>query len=346
VFCTALLNAKPMGFYAPAQIVCDAREHGGEVRPVCINTSRWDCTLEPMRDEAFAVRLGMRMVRGLSNANAATLLAARAGQPFASVDDLWRSAGVPITALVQLAEADAFREALGISRREALWQIKGLRDEPLPLFAAAAGRGEETIPRTRRAGGHIAANDRRQRGSRGLRPCRADAASPSHVVPARRPSSPCIATCSEAMNARDRQWLEAAGLVLVRQRPGSAKGVMFITIEDETGIANLTIWPKLFERQRRIILAASMFSVRGRIPPRRRSCASRCAPTHGSFRRACERRQPGRGFSAATWSRRQVPSSQPGLDPRTLPPKGPKARDIYIPDLHIDTIKAKPRDFR
>ena len=110
VFCAALLNAQPMGFYAPAQIVRDAQAHGVEVRPVCVNASRWDCTLEPTDDEGrFAVRLGLRMVKGLANADAATIVAARADRPFLSVDDLWRRAGVPSASLVQLAEADAFR---------------------------------------------------------------------------------------------------------------------------------------------------------------------------------------------------------------------------------------------
>ena len=146
VFCAALLNSQPMGFYAPAQIVRDAQAHNVEVRPVCINASRWDCTLEPPEDEGrFAVRLGMRMVRGLANTDAAKIVAARADRAFASVDDLWRRAGVPSASLVQLAEADAFGPALGLARREALWAIKALRDEPLPLFAAAAARDDEPV---------------------------------------------------------------------------------------------------------------------------------------------------------------------------------------------------------
>ncbi|MEQ1956059.1 error-prone DNA polymerase [Mesorhizobium sp. CN2-181] len=346
MFCAALLNAQPMGFYAPAQIVRDARDHHVEVRPVCINASRWDCTLEPMEDESFAVRLGMRMVRGLSNANAATLLVAHADQPFASVDDLWRRAGVPIAALVQLAEADAFREALGISRREALWQIKGLRDEPLPLFAAAA-RGEEgPIPelvepavslRPMTAGSEVVEDY----GHVGLT-LRAHPMSFLRSDLRRRR----IVTCSEAMNAPDRQWLEAAGVVLVRQRPGSAKGVMFITIEDETGIANLVIWPKLFERQRRIILAASMFAVRGRI---KREGEVVHLVAHQLTDLSAELASVGSrdtAFPLPHGRGDEFHHGSPGLDPRTLPPKGTKARDIYIPDLHIDTIKVKPRDFR
>jgi error-prone DNA polymerase len=146
VFCAALLNAQPMGFYAPAQIVRDAQQHGVEVRPVCVNASRWDCTLEPTNDESrFAVRLGLRMVKGLVNACAAAIVAARADQPFSALDDLWRRAGVPSASLVQLAEADAFRPSMDLARREALWAIKALRDEPLPLFAAAAARDEEPV---------------------------------------------------------------------------------------------------------------------------------------------------------------------------------------------------------
>ncbi|MGH6863187.1 MAG: error-prone DNA polymerase, partial [Methylocella sp.] len=147
VFCAALLNAQPMGFYAPAQIVRDARDHGVDVRPVCVNSSRWDCTLEPTeREDRFAVRLGLRMVRGLANHEAAAIISARADQSFASVDDLWRRAGVAVASLVRLAEADAFRPSLKLARREALWVIKALRDEPLPLFAAASAREAKTVP--------------------------------------------------------------------------------------------------------------------------------------------------------------------------------------------------------
>ena len=145
-FCAALLNSQPMGFYAPAQIVGDCRRHGVEVRPVCINRSRWDCTLEPVGDgERHAVRLGMRMVRGLATADAAKITAARADQPFDSVADMWRRSGVPAASLVELAEADAFLPSLGLERRAAICAIKALRAEPLPLFPAAAARDARTI---------------------------------------------------------------------------------------------------------------------------------------------------------------------------------------------------------
>ena len=266
VFCAALLNAQPMGFYAPAQIVRDAVAHGVDVRPVCVNASRWDCALEPTEDDSrFAVRLGLRMVKGLANAHGGAIVAARADRPFASVDDLWRRAGVPSAALVHLAEADAFRPALGLARREALWAIKALRDEPLPLFAAASAREAEFVPevnepvvtlRPMTAGGEVVEDY----GHVGLT-LRAHPLSFLREDLRRRR----IVTCAEAMAARDGRWLEAAGIVLVRQRPGSAKGVMFVTLEDETGIANLVIWAKVLEANRRAILSAGMMAAHGRV---------------------------------------------------------------------------------
>ena len=265
-FCAALLNSQPMGFYAPAQIVRDAREHGVEIRPVCVNASRWDCTLEPTGDESrFAVRLGLRMVKGLANAHAAAIAAARGDEPFTSVEDLWRRAGVPVAALAVIAEADGFRPAFGLVRREALWAIKGLRDEELPLFAAASRRegvlvaevAEPVIALRPMVAGREVVEDY---GHTGLTLRR-------HPVSFLRPdlAGRRIVTCAEAMGARDRRWLEAAGIILVRQRPGSAKGVMFITLEDETGIANVVVWQKVFEQFRRVVLSSGMIAVHGRI---------------------------------------------------------------------------------
>ena len=177
VFCCALLNAQPMGFYAPAQIVRDARQHGVAVRPVCVNASRWDCTLEPAERGRLAVRLGLSLVKGLGNAHAAALIGARAGQPYRGIDELWRRAGVPVAALERIAEADAFH-ALGLDRRQALWDIRGLADTALPLFAR--GRGSRPEP-----SGGAAANAARQRGGGGLPQHRPVAAPPSGWLPAR-----------------------------------------------------------------------------------------------------------------------------------------------------------------
>lgn len=347
VFCAALLNAQPMGFYAPAQIVRDARDHGVEVRPVCVNASRWDCTLEPTDDEdRFAVRLGLRMVKGLANLDAAAIIAARGEEPFTSVDDLWRRASVPAASLVQLAEADAFRESLSLARREALWALKALRDEPLPLFAAAAMREAATIPEMREP-------------SVALRPMTAGAevvedyghvglTLRQHPVSflrgdlARRR----IVTCTEAMASRDGRWLEAAGLILVRQMPGSAKGVMFITLEDETGIANLVVWPNVFEQHRRIVLSASMLGVQGRIQ-REGEVVHLVARDLTDLSPALASVGARDNTFPITHGRGdQVRHGGSGPDPRELPPRSLQGRNFHDPYGHIDEIRVKTRDFK
>jgi error-prone DNA polymerase len=266
VFCAALLNAQPMGFYAPAQIVRDAQAHGVEVRPVCVNASRWDCTLEKIDNtERFAMRLGLRQVRGLPNADAAKIVLARAERPFASVDDLWRRAGVPAASLVKIAEADGFRPSMNLARREGLWAIKALRDEPLPLFAAASARERAIVPeidepevslKPMKAGrevvedyGHVGLTLR------------------EHPVTFLRQdlTRERFMTCASASAGRDMQSCKVAGLVLVRQKPGSAKNVTFITLEDETGVANLVVWEQVYEKHRRTVLTSSMLGVVGRI---------------------------------------------------------------------------------
>ena len=346
VFCAALLNAQPMGFYAPAQIVRDAQQHDVDVRPVCVNASRWDSTLETTKDDSrFAVRLGLRMVKGLANAHAALIVGVRADYPFASVDDLWRRAAVPSASLVQLAEADAFRPSLHLARREALWAIKALRDEPLPLFAAASARENELVSevsepavvlRAMTAGGEVVEDY----GHVGL-------TLRNHPVTFLRQDlrRRHIVTCAEAMAARDGGWLEAAGLVLVRQRPGSAKGVMFITLEDETGIANLVVWTNVFEKYRRVVLSAGMIAVRGRIQREGEVVhlvAHQLADLSEELASVGNREAT---FPLPHGRGDEFHHGSPGLDPRGLP-KGPKSRDIYIPDLHIDTIPVTTRDFR
>ena len=187
----------------------------------------------------------MRMVKGLANAHGADHRR-RPGRPgpICGSTTSGDAPAVPSAALVQLAEADAFRPALGLARREALWAIKALRERAaFPLFAAATAREEEPVPEVDEPAVALRPMTAGERGGGGLRPCRPDTAPASH----RLPCAPILGgavfvTCTEAMQARDGRWLEAAGLVLVRQRPGSAKGVMFITLEDETGIANLVVW--------------------------------------------------------------------------------------------------------
>jgi error-prone DNA polymerase len=344
IFCAALLNAQPMGFYQPAQIVRDAEEHGVEIRPICINASRWDCSLEPTDDDGrFAVRLGFRMIRGLANAQVATIIASRGDRPFTTIDDLWHRAGVPTASLVQIADADGFRPSLGLARREALWAIKGLRDEPLPLFSAASVREQNSVTelqepmvalRPMTAGSEVV-QDYRHVGLtlRGhpLTFLRADLAERK------------IVTCAQAMATRDGRWCETAGLVLVRQRPGSAKGVMFITLEDETGIANLVVWPHVFEQFRRAVMAANLMAVKGRV---QREGEVVHLIAHQIADLSADLATVGGRDSFPVPANRADHARHGGPDPRDLPPKGLRTRNIYIPDLHIDTLKSKSRNFQ
>lgn len=318
VFCAALLNSQPMGFYAPAQIVRDAEAHGVRVRPVCVNASRWDCTLEPTDDEArFAVRLGMRMVKGLANAHAATIVAARADRPFRSVEDLWYRAGVPVTALAPLARGDAFRPAFGLGRREALWVIKALRDEPLPLFAAVAAPTSEidepaVALRPMTTGGEVVEDY----GHVGL-------SLRQHPVAFLRSdlAREGVVTCAELSRSRDGAWLTTAGLILVRQRPGSARGVLFVTLEDETGSANLIVWPQVFERFRRVVMTANMLAARGRI--QREGDVVHLVTHELTDLSAC----------LATVANRN-----------TCAPSAPE-QDVPERDIHTSILKVKSRDF-
>jgi error-prone DNA polymerase len=286
------------------------------------------------------------MVKGLANLHAASIAGARADQPFLSVDDLWRRAGVPQAALVQLAEADAFRPAFGLARREALWAIRGLRDEPLPLFAAATAREEEIVPeiaepvvslRPMTAGSEVVEDY-----------VHTGLSLSSHPVSFLREnlSRHRIISCAEAMDARDGRWLEAAGIVLVRQRPGSAKGVLFVTLEDETGIANLVVWPKVFEANRRTLLSAGMLGVRGRIQregavvhlvAQRISDLSADLASVGT-RDAAFPLPHGRGD--------EFHHGSPSPDPRGLPPRSFKGRTLTDPYGHIRQIAVKGRNFR
>jgi len=346
VFCAALINAQPMGFYAPAQIVTDARAHGVAIRPVCINRSRWDCTLEEIKGtDDHAVRLGMRLVKGLPEQDAAKIAVARGDDPFVSIDDMWRRAGVSSASLVKLAEADAFRPSLELERRDALWAIKALRDEPLPLFAAAADRERAVIAEQQEPDVALrqmteGANVVEDYGHTGVT-LRAHPVSFLREDLVRRN----IVTCAEATSARDGRWLMTAGLVLVRQKPGSAKGVMFMTIEDETGVANIVVWPSLFEKQRRVVLGSSMMAINGKIQREGgvvHLVAQRLFDLSSDLASLGERdsfRMPtGRGDEFAHGS----PGSP---DSRERPSMGVKPRDLFVPDLHIDTLKVKSRNF-
>ncbi len=330
VFCCALLNSQPMGFYAPAQVVRDAREHGVEVRPVDVNRSRWDCTLE-----GPAVRLGLRMVHGLAGTHAASVVTARGEHGYDSLDDLWRRAGVPVAALEQLAEADGFG-SLGLDRRAALWAIRGLADAPLPLFAAADTRPEIVEPPVALVPMPAGREVVEDYGSTGL-------TLRQHPVSFLRDElrRRGMVTCADLAVIRDGQRVVVPGLVLVRQKPGSAKGVMFMTTEDETGVANLILWPSLFARQRRLVLTASMVACHGRVQKESgvvHVIADRLEDLSGMLRSVGEQDGPwplrhGRGDGA----------THPGA-----PDRGdvvPVARDAYTPDRQPG-IKVPTRDFR
>ena len=257
-FACALLNSQPMGFYAPAQIVRDAREHGVEVRGVDVDFSDWDCTLEPC-GKGFALRLGMRQVDGMRAEAAHRIIEAR-DTPFEDVADLKARAKLDRGTVRRLAAADAMRN-MGIDRRQALWQAQGLKDAPaLPIFdhVDAVDEGKEPVvglPVMPQAE-HVVADYQTLRLS--LK------AHPMHFF--RQSLHKKGFTCTDQLpGMRHGAGVSLAGLVLVRQKPGSAKGVCFITIEDEAGVANLVIWPKLFETFRTVIMSARLLVVHGRV---------------------------------------------------------------------------------
>jgi error-prone DNA polymerase len=250
-FACALLNSQPMGFYAPAQIVRDAREHGVEVREVDVNCSDWDCTLD-----GGAMRLGLRQIEGLQR-EAAERLAAR--RPYRTVEELCSRGHVPVHAIQRLAAADAFR-SMGLDRRAALWDSRALRQAPdLPLFAYAEARdeGAEGEPAQLPAmplSEHVVNDYQTIRLSLKAHPM---------TFLREHYAAQKFLTADQLKNVRDGKRLSIAGLVLIRQRPGSAKGVVFITIEDETGIANLVVWPDVFGKQRKIVMGARVMAVHG-----------------------------------------------------------------------------------
>ena len=313
-FDCALLNSQPMGFYAPAQIVRDAREHGVTVLPADVNGSDWNCTLEELQDPPLqgegdraaprrgggvspsracapavtplrqrsalppplagedcerarldkhaALRLGLRQIDGFPEAAAAKLVAARleAG-PFRDVAELRERAGLSPALIERLAAADAFG-SLGLTRRQALWDARSLIAGPdLPLFAAAAARDEGAERALTRLPAmplseEVVADYQTQRLS--LK------AHPLAFLRASLAERGFVRAC-DLRKRKFRAMVQVAGVVLIRQRPGSAKGVCFITLEDETGVVNLVVWPDLKEKQRRVVMGARLMEVRGRI---------------------------------------------------------------------------------
>ena len=267
VFLAAILNAQPMGFYAPAQLVRDARRHGVIVRPVDVNASRWDCMLEPIgAGERHAVRLGLRLVRGLANKDAAAIVAARADKPFRQ----HRRAVAPgRRSDCRAGAAGRRRRVPSLARAGA--PRRGLGDPGLARPAPAVIRGGGDARwnpdcggvRTRR---RAAADDGRARGGRGLQRDRADPAAASGLLPAPGACGQrhrCVrrGRCGARRKAAD----DIAVWFWCASGPARHAASLFITIEDETGIANIVVWPDLFEKQRRVILSAGMIAVAGRV---------------------------------------------------------------------------------
>jgi len=295
-FAAALLNSQPMGFYAPAQIVRDAREHGVEVRDVDVNLSDWDCTLEPGgADGGPALRLGLRQIDGLQEEEITKKLIAVRGardvagvdaggrdigpsgsegpaeqqnsetavsgiKPFRDVHDVWARARLRLATLQKLAAADAFR-SVGRDRRQALWEVKALgAAEPLPLFSWSETREEAPEPYVQlpemRLSEHVVSDYQTLRLSLKAHPM--DLLRP-HFAGHR------VLACDGLRGVKDGAFVSVAGVVLVRQRPGSAKGVVFMTIEDETGIANAVVWAKTLERYRKEVMGARLIVIHGRV---------------------------------------------------------------------------------
>jgi error-prone DNA polymerase len=290
VFAAALLNSQPMGFYAPAQIVRDAKENGVEVLHPDANLSEWDNSLEPIgllrdhrphyppaasvfarwkgdRDETmregglrirYALRLGFRQIDGIGEDVAKAIMAAR-DVPFADVEDLKARSGIHVAAIRKLAAADAFR-SMGLDRRQALWDSRTLRQAPdLPLFTFADTRdeGAEAVPVQLPAtplAEHVVSDYQTLRLSLKAHPLEFLR---GHYDRRRFTRNQDLRTMKSGGK------VAVSGLVLIRQRPGTASGVCFITIEDETGVANLVVWPKIFDQYRKVVMTARLMEVRG-----------------------------------------------------------------------------------
>ncbi len=267
-FCAALLNSQPMGFYAPAQIVRDAREHGVAVRAVDVNHSQWDCTLEETVGNAVeigskhtwglggpSVRLGFREVKGMRSAEALRIVAARGDRPFKSMTDLWRRSEVSANTIRQLADADAFT-SIGLQRREALWQAMKLSDADAPLFDMTSD-DEVTVALPKMPWGQEIRLDYATAGlSLKAHPMSLirEKLGAMHVMPA-----------VELLRREQGDWVTVAGLVLIRQRPGTAAGIVFVTLEDETGIVNLIVKPDVFSRFRAAARHGAIVLAEGRV---------------------------------------------------------------------------------
>jgi error-prone DNA polymerase len=254
VFACALLNSLPMGFYQPAQIVIDARKHGVEVRPADVNLSLWNNILEEKTDRLCALRLGFRQIKGISEDDVQALMAGR-NTGYTTVHAL-RDAGVTLITLEKLADADAFR-SMGLDRRQALWEVSALHDRPIGIFT---GQPSESAAETQVKLPEMTISEHV------VHDYSATTLSlKAHPVSFVREKLQLlhILSAKELEGVRNGAAVKVAGLVLVRQRPGTAKGVCFITIEDETGCSNLVVFQQKFDKYRKEILQARLLMVEG-----------------------------------------------------------------------------------
>jgi error-prone DNA polymerase len=253
-FTCALLNSQPMGFYAPSQLVQDARRHGVCIRPVDVHLSRWDCSLEPATGAPPALRLGLRMIKGLSQAGAERLVAARRTGRFDSVSELAQRARLTRADLECLAAADALRGLSG-HRHRAVWEVHGV-EPAAPLFPALQFTEGEPMLRPPSEGAALVADYAMLGLTLGRHPLAL-----LRAWFGRRGIHPAV----DLWKLRNGSSVTAAGLVICRQRPGSASGVIFVTLEDESGQVNIVVWPHIAAAQRHVLLHAQLLAVTGTI---------------------------------------------------------------------------------
>lgn len=254
VFACALLNSQPMGFYAPAQIVRDVREHQVEVRPICVNSSGWDNSLERRADGTLTLRLGFRQIKGFKEEDAGWIVSAR-GNGYRDPEAVWLRAGVAPSVLERLAEADAFSD-MGLTRRDALWLVKAIRSQnSLPLFNDPIDGESINEPMVELPAMHLGEEVVEDYVSMRL-------TLKAHPMELLRPSMPGLTPHDQLITA-PLQRISVCGLVITRQRPGTASGVIFLTLEDESGVSNVVVWRKVYERFRRIVMGGRLLRVTG-----------------------------------------------------------------------------------
>ncbi|PIB25115.1 error-prone DNA polymerase [Amylibacter kogurei] len=255
-FACALLNSQPMGFYAPAQIVRDAREHQVEIRPISVNTSEWDNTLEKRADGTLALRLGFRQIKGFRQEDAAWIVAAR-GNGYPDPESVWLRAGVGATVLERLAEADAYGD-MGLGRRDALWAVKAIKGQsPLPLFSDQIDGEGIREPQVNLPVMHLGEEVVEDYVAMRL-------SLKAHPMELLRPNIVGLTTHADLVTTQSRR-VNVCGLVITRQRPGTASGVIFLTLEDETGVSNVVVWPKIYKQFRRAVMGGRLLRVTGHV---------------------------------------------------------------------------------